>query len=105
MEFELQQIGPLHRYRFLGVLQPSDVPRNPAVNKKYFRYINFEIAIEENWAQPDEFEFLEPDDYPIYAYDVYEIIQFVSRFDEEQIDDGDELDDLDLVIAYDLVKI
>ena len=73
MEFELQQIGPLFRYRFLGILQPSDVPRNPVVNKKYFRYINYEIARDENWADPDEFEFLDPDDYPIYAYQVYDI--------------------------------
>jgi hypothetical protein len=73
MEFELQQIGPLFRYRFLGILQPSDVPRNPVVNKKYFRYINYEIARDENWAEPDEFEFLDPDDYPSYAYHVYDI--------------------------------
>ena len=73
MEFELQQIGPLFRYRFLGILQPSDVPRNPVVNKKYFRYINYEIARDENWADPDEFELLGPDDYPNYAYQVYDI--------------------------------
>jgi len=73
MEFELQQIGPLHRYRFLRILQPSDVPRNPVVNKKYFRYINFEIARDENLAEPDELELLDPDVYPIYAYHVYDI--------------------------------
>ena len=73
MEFELQQIGPLYRYRFLGIVQRLDVPRNPVVNKKYFRYINYEIARHENWADPDEFEYLDHDEESMYAYHVYEL--------------------------------
>lgn len=39
MEFDLQQIGPLYRYRFIGIVQ--NVPRDRG-NKKYFVYTQWE---------------------------------------------------------------
>jgi hypothetical protein len=74
MEFELQQIGPLYRYRFLGIVRQLDVPRNHVVNKKYFRYINYEIARHEDWADLDEFEHLDHDEESVYAYHVYDVL-------------------------------
>lgn len=73
MEFELQLIGGLYRYRFIRILQTSEVPIIPAVNNKYFRYISYQNAIDQNLIEPDEYDFLVPDDYPIYAYHVYDI--------------------------------
>ena len=74
MEFELQQIGPLSRYRFIRMVRQRDVPRNPVINKKYFKFINYETAVNENIFDVNVDENLDDVDAQMYAYNVYNIL-------------------------------
>ena len=55
MEFDLEEIGPLHRYRFTRIVQ--NIPAN-RLNKKYFVYTDHNDETGEDGE---------------YAYDVYEV--------------------------------
>ena len=61
MEFELEQVATLYRYRFVQIVE--NIPAN-RLNKKYFVYTYTDEETGE--------EFIDEDN-TIYAYDVYEV--------------------------------
>jgi hypothetical protein len=77
MEFELEQRGPaaFHRYRFIRIIDLEDIPPpENRLNKKYFRYIDYWSALQNE--NPNYYEENHDDDHEqdmILAYDVFEV--------------------------------
>jgi S-adenosylmethionine:diacylglycerol 3-amino-3-carboxypropyl transferase len=61
MEFELEQIASLYRYRFVKIVQNTPIIRR---NKKYFVYTYHDSETGEDTIDAN---------HTIYAYDVYEV--------------------------------